>query len=118
METSPGARRATTACSITVAPTATTSASIDPSDADSMAWCIFIDSISITCWPARTCWPTTTSIVTIVPCIGAVMSIASPTPETVAAPPAGPRPEPASVRSRSASGRQGTDAGGYARRDE
>ena len=39
----------------------------------SIEWCIFIDSISISCWPARTSSPAATSMVTIVPCIGEAM---------------------------------------------
>ena len=41
----------------------------------SIAWCIFIDSISITCWPGAHRLARSTSIVTIVPCIGADTSV-------------------------------------------
>ena len=43
----------------------------------SIEWCIFIDSISISCWPARTSTPAWTSMTTIVPCSGEVMVTSS-----------------------------------------
>ena len=71
--TSCGAIEATGSPSITVSPTWTASRPTIPLTVASIEWCIFIDSISISCWPARTSSPAATSMVTIVPCSGEAM---------------------------------------------